>query len=773
MSEVADLRIASRRAFYDNGKPYGQSETITLYIYNGGPDRAVAPVVKAGYSGSMDYDAVRTTLRQAQEWHQPSRDIKNGSLIWRDLPDLASRVEGWDMVTELPDVPPGILMELNLLFPMLEDLFSRDRTLNASVFSSTVDPRTYNNSTTYTITPNHHDDGPDYWNTPGNLANLDFDGLASVLPLSRADLRIASSKAHYNNNLPFGQSETLTFLVFNDGPTTSIKPRLKVGFTISMDYDKASCTCEQVWIPDGVNPSLNIDNHDWKDLPGISWRIDEFDIICSLPNIPPSLLYRVKINFPMTHDTSFDDYYGTATISSESVELNQENNSTGYVITPNHDDDGDEYWQAKGNIAQLNGPSNPSGSRRCSAGWEVDTPAIVLTLPLEPDQIPVGELAGYILGNKTQVISYNIGRKSLDPKSTTVVEYGNSIDVFRLSFSIDGKSQLTYGVHPDTLLYLDPTTIPAGKDQLRLGYWVPVRALWVGAVIRGADRLGNLRPAYVTNIQYSRVSDSRSAVPRVVSQSHSYLIGTLAAGSVLTHNGPGDELCGDAANVPAILANLARIAEGLVATEIPAPNFPDPPHGYSLRRRRPTDPPPTSIHAPPVLPADVPRRDDEGNWLIYLYEEDTLGAVENARYAVEQIGLPWSLTYDPYGVHARRSQSTGQYQSQRELLQLSREELAGGVGIGQLDRDEYPPAIAAEGGAGAVVTYIEAGDNRRAGSLMGRQFASYREDPQPDGHPPLRPGDRFRYAIIHANMAGVEYLGDATDGTQLEKPPID
>ncbi|KAI0882967.1 uncharacterized protein GGS22DRAFT_169176 [Annulohypoxylon maeteangense] len=40
--------------------------------------------------------------------------------------------------------------------------------------SSTVDPCTYNNSTTYIITPNHHDDGPAYWNTPGDLARLDL-----------------------------------------------------------------------------------------------------------------------------------------------------------------------------------------------------------------------------------------------------------------------------------------------------------------------------------------------------------------------------------------------------------------------------------------------------------------------------------------------------------------------------------------------------------------------------------------------------------------------
>ena len=113
-------------------------------------------------------------------------------------------------------------------------------------------------------------------------------------------------------------------------------------------------------------------------------------------------------------------------------------------------------------------------------------------------------------------------------------------------------------------------------------------------------------------------------------------------------------------------------------------------------------------------------------------------------------------------MRARRAQSTGQFHSQRELLQLSTEELTGRSGTtGQLDRDEYPPAIAAKGGAGAVIKYIEAGNNRRAGSLMGQQFAHYR----------IQPGERFRYAIIHGNMTGVEYLGDGTSEIQLEEPP--
>ena len=39
-----------------------------------------------------------------------------------------------------------------------------------------------------------------------------------------------------------------------------------------------------------------------------------------------------------------------------------------------------------------------------------------------------------------------------------------------------------------------------------------------------------------------------------------------------------------------------------------------------------------------------------------------------------------------------------------------------------LDRDEYPPAVAKEGGRGADVRYVESGENRAAGASMGNQL---------------------------------------------------
>lgn len=41
------------------------------------------------------------------------------------------------------------------------------------------------------------------------------------------------------------------------------------------------------------------------------------------------------------------------------------------------------------------------------------------------------------------------------------------------------------------------------------------------------------------------------------------------------------------------------------------------------------------------------------------------------------------------------------------------------------DRDEYSPAVSAEGGKGADVRYVTSADNRGAGSSMGSQLSSY------------------------------------------------
>jgi hypothetical protein len=44
------------------------------------------------------------------------------------------------------------------------------------------------------------------------------------------------------------------------------------------------------------------------------------------------------------------------------------------------------------------------------------------------------------------------------------------------------------------------------------------------------------------------------------------------------------------------------------------------------------------------------------------------------------------------------------------------------------DRDEYAPAVSAEGGAGADVRYIDPSDNRGAGASMGNQLEGWCEN---------------------------------------------
>lgn len=48
-------------------------------------------------------------------------------------------------------------------------------------------------------------------------------------------------------------------------------------------------------------------------------------------------------------------------------------------------------------------------------------------------------------------------------------------------------------------------------------------------------------------------------------------------------------------------------------------------------------------------------------------------------------------------------------------------------GADELDRDEYPPAMFSEGGAGASVKYIDRSDNRGAGSVMGSDLGGLPE----------------------------------------------
>jgi len=57
-----------------------------------------------------------------------------------------------------------------------------------------------------------------------------------------------------------------------------------------------------------------------------------------------------------------------------------------------------------------------------------------------------------------------------------------------------------------------------------------------------------------------------------------------------------------------------------------------------------------------------------------------------------------------------------------------RESLAGIDTLSGYDRDEYPPAMFAEGGAGASVEYVPSADNRGSGSCLGHQCRGLPDD---------------------------------------------
>lgn len=117
--------------------------------------------------------------------------------------------------------------------------------IEAAVHSTTTDPGLGNNVAKYIIIPNYHGNGSDYWNAPGNLTYLDFNGFIHITEVKQADLRIASSFALFNNNLPYGMSETISLLIFNNEPTTASHPGLTTGYSWSMDYSAISSRGEE------------------------------------------------------------------------------------------------------------------------------------------------------------------------------------------------------------------------------------------------------------------------------------------------------------------------------------------------------------------------------------------------------------------------------------------------------------------------------------------------------------------------------------------------
>ncbi|MFG2142884.1 hypothetical protein ACGFRG_01625 [Streptomyces sp. NPDC048696] len=802
---TSDLRIASKRAYYNNNLRYGQSETITLYVYNAGPDTAHTVRSEVGYAPSMDGAAAVAEVSRARIVNvQPSKAIAEGTVRWQGSAaqphcTVQSRTE--TLSCALPDLGPEEAFELRVRFPMTHETSYADRTRQATVSAATSDPVPDNNTATYTITPNHGSDlsNTAYWNTPGALRQLDPPGVG-LGPIAQTDLRIASKRRVYNTNLAYGQSETVTLYLFNAGPAVAQQVMVWVGYAPhSLDYSTAASrpALRGTTVPLGTPPGDAPADLPWSAEPTAPCTVapNAPYLNCRLPDLGPQRAVELSLTFPMTHEWSYADRDTTARVTTSTQDIDGTNDSTSYTFTPNHGSDlsNTAYWYAPGDLDKLNGHETWERGRPCQNGWRSDTPAIVHE---GNSPTPVTRTLANLRDtlSRTPVSVPTLDRQGSPalPAPLTSIATAPQSGAYRVEFSLDDHPDDTqaYFASPDTLLSLLPVSHPELGGQPApsvMGSWFPVRMLWPGAAVRGLSRNGNPVTGHVTQLEYVQpgATGGRWLQPTVHSRSHSYVVGTAGSGGLFTHNG-GRQQCGPA-NVPAMLAGLQRIANNLLATT-PSPTTTTPrPRPHLRPRPYPAPTPPPRRACPPPLPADVPRRDEDGNWLIYLYEAATPGVVANARDAVAE-GAPWRLTYSP-GVDRRRDSLRGS-PAQSQLFNLTAAEMQGPQGnrLGQIDRDEYPPNIAAEGGAPAHIMYIEATDNQDAGRLMGQQLQCYTgsgpqggdaarpsDPPQRvvNGRVHMQPGDTFRYAIIDESYEVIEYLGDGyVDDTQIPPPPF-
>ncbi|PHH65682.1 hypothetical protein CDD81_1768 [Ophiocordyceps australis] len=808
MSEVADLRIASKYLAYDNSTKNTECVTIALYIYNAGPNEAKATKVKAGFSWNMDYNKMSAIIRETTHWGQLSHVVRGQELSWEKSPrKFESTKHGWDMVTTLGDVAAGTVVELCLSFPTTDESSYKDWEVGANVESDTVDPDESNTLTTYIITPRHHDEGRDYWNKPGYLSNLDIPDLINAKPLFLVDLRIASALRYYDNNVRHHSHETLTFFVVNHGPTTARKPILKAQIpdgskSFLCSGEKALAPCEMDIGTGGgissVETLRKMDKYAWKSFGSLEITIDENleAIVCPLPNLHPGMINRIRIKISLSCTTTKSHKQLTASISSQNEKLEPSNDSTRYWMTQTHEKteklNGVDYWEIMGDMAELNKSAIDYGSRANVTGWSLETPILVsgsdgyedMTLD---ELVQRGGITRQVIGLDTPKEMRQLEKplqsklsgpesrieETMKAKTFSHVERGYSANGMVVYFSADTKNQQSYTADPDTLVYLEPAKVKVdGSDtEVCLGSWIPVKKLWTGARVKGVNPEGLITSALVTGLQQLEEKGQDGylfAAPSVVSQSHSYVVGKKYQGGILVHNGRDwrPKVPGQVGSSALFVARAIR--DRLVATTTPGSTFR---HGMILRQVRPL---PQQPHLPPrrhaVLPHGIPARDEGGNWLIYLYETDTPAVVENARFAVYHGGHPWRLTYDPDGADDRRNQSLRGSPPQGQLLEIQPRERRGSYSGGQLDRDEYPPAVAQQGGPRAFVAYIDSTDNRRAGAVMGMQL-SYYTSVGYKGHV-MQAGDYFRFAIIHDDLRTLEYLGDGVgDETQIERPP--
>lgn len=109
---------------------------------------------------------------------------------------------------------------------------------------------------------------------------------------------------------------------------------------------------------------------------------------------------------------------------------------------------------------------------------------------------------------------------------------------------------------------------------------------------------------------------------------------------------------------------------------------------------------------------------------VNLADDANRQAIEHVRDAVAR-GEPRQLTWDPADADARRTASLRGFPTWGKLSAEQRRAIDPDHPDVLHDRDEYPPAASAEGGAGADVRYIVFSDNRSAGTRMGAQMGGF------------------------------------------------
>ncbi|MEV5376010.1 NucA/NucB deoxyribonuclease domain-containing protein [Streptomyces nondiastaticus] len=562
-----------------------------------------------------------------------------------------------------------------------------------------------------------------------------------------ADLRVASLRAVYNNGKDPGETEKVDIWVYNAGPGTARGIRLRVPYTYRMVFDHVQLLSRE--IRSGDRPSeppsggwvneVNQCAYDESDDSGNNPYSDTWLLVCPLRDLPARTLVKVQATFTMSPWNVFTDRRFTTWVTSDTTDPVADNDRDVYTITPNHNDDPDAYWQRPGRVDQLD---DLEDAPSCDRGLPADTEVLVWSRsildgtywsrPVRIDAVRTGDLVGTMntgSGGRTRGFALHKVTKVFKEERAAV-----ALASMKVTGSPDGLGRTIRAAAGERfLIWREQSTPPVTA----LGYWRASR-LWNSAPLFSWDREGRPGSVGITEV----TTDKPAAMTLYNLEIDSVHNFQLAAGAFV-HNGPPG--CNN--------VNLAAAAAAASALQASI--------SYHLRPRPPTAPPPPRRPGPPVLPVDVPRQDEDGTWLIYLYREDTPGVIAHMEEAVAD-RHPWRLTYDPDGAPARRRAALSGSPAFTQVLDV----VSGprqGAPVGMLDRDEYPPAVSAEGGASASVVYLDAEDNQRAGRLMGQQFRAYR----------MRPGDRFRFVIIEPDYSSVTFLGENTSppGSATASPP--